>query len=504
MMAPTKLYPYDVALSYAGEDHNFADAIAISLQSRGVKVFYDKYEKATLWGKNLYDYLSDLYQNKAKYCVMFLSQHYAAKLWTNHERQAAQARAYKEHEEYILPVRLDDTEIPGLLPTISFLRWPPENAETVADTIIKKLGKIPKIYEDLRIQTSQLLAENHPRKALEQLENLNISQIQSFGRWRLIALRGQCYFSLRQFQPAQRDFLSAVAILTETVPQDQSFEAMELRLHLAAATRELGQLEAADGLYQNALAMTKENSFPEDLVAEAHWGMALVVFELANNTSDYSKNGISQDDNAKDQKEIALNHAQKARTLYSAIDEILRVALLDCQIALIEQSLGNLSSARERLQKVLHSWLPTLDPKVLASLQPPADKMRQYGLRERANVVSAAACYLASVEHAEQLDDQALVHIQQAFDAGELSYILRRAEAYMLKGQIFADRDIDDLEAEKAFRAAIQQLEPTDRIAVKIRAHDILGRHLLKQGRIKEGDQELDKARRLANLRTAF
>jgi len=125
-------------------------------------------------------------------------------------------------------------------------------------------------------------------------------------------------------------------------------------------------------------------------------------------------------------------------------------------------------------------------------------------LKERANVISVAACYLASVEHAEQLDDQALLHIQQALDAGELSYILRRAEAYMLKGQILADRDIDDPEAEKAFRAAIQELEPTDRIAAKIHAHDNLGRHLLKQGRDVEGDQELDKARRLANLHTTF
>jgi hypothetical protein len=117
----TKHHPYDVALSYAGEDRDKSEALASSLRRRDIKVFYDKYEKATLWGKNLYDYLSDLYQNKARYCVMLLSQYYAAKVWTNLERQAAQARAFQEHQEYILPVRLDDTEIPGLLPTVSYL-----------------------------------------------------------------------------------------------------------------------------------------------------------------------------------------------------------------------------------------------------------------------------------------------------------------------------------------------------------------------------------------------
>jgi TIR domain len=138
--ASNKHYHYDVALSYAGEDLVYAQALADSLRSRGVNVFYDKYEKSTLWGKNLYDYLTDLYQHKARYCVMLLSQHYAAKVWTNLERQAAQARAFQEHQEYILPVRLDDTEISGILPIVGYLRWPPETAETITDVIITKLS----------------------------------------------------------------------------------------------------------------------------------------------------------------------------------------------------------------------------------------------------------------------------------------------------------------------------------------------------------------------------
>ena len=115
--------------------------MAEALKSRGLNVFYDQYEKATLWGKNLYTYLSDVYQNKARYCVMFLSKHYAAKLWTNHEREAAQARAFSENEEYILPVRLDNTVIPGIPPTVSYLSWPPETAETIAEALMEKIGR---------------------------------------------------------------------------------------------------------------------------------------------------------------------------------------------------------------------------------------------------------------------------------------------------------------------------------------------------------------------------
>src|SRR6266487_4990861 len=67
-----KHYPYDVALSYAGEDRGKAETLVAALQRCGVKVFYDQNEKSTICGKNLYIYLSDLYKNKARYCLMLL------------------------------------------------------------------------------------------------------------------------------------------------------------------------------------------------------------------------------------------------------------------------------------------------------------------------------------------------------------------------------------------------------------------------------------------------
>lgn len=140
-MKPDKRY--DVVISFAGEDREYAEALADALTRRGVAVFYDKYEEATLWGKNLYTHLSDVYQNQARYCVMFLSQHYAKKAWTNHEREAAQARAFQEHAEYILPVRLDDTAIPGIPPTIGYQSWSEKGSYTIADLILVKLDKEP-------------------------------------------------------------------------------------------------------------------------------------------------------------------------------------------------------------------------------------------------------------------------------------------------------------------------------------------------------------------------
>ena len=131
---------YDVTLSFAGEDRHYAEKLANLLKAGGYSVFYDDYEKAELWGKNLYDHFSSVYKDQARYCVMFLSKHYERKLWTRHERQSAQARAFGESKEYILPIRLDDTEIPGILGTLGYLDFHSMSIEAIYQTLVEKLS----------------------------------------------------------------------------------------------------------------------------------------------------------------------------------------------------------------------------------------------------------------------------------------------------------------------------------------------------------------------------
>lgn len=113
--------PYHVALSFAGEDRAYVEQVALFLQRSGLRIFYDDYEKVSLWGKDLYVHLNDVYRNQAHYTVLFASRHYVNKLWTNHERRAAQERAFHENREYILPARFDDTPIPGLPSTVGYI-----------------------------------------------------------------------------------------------------------------------------------------------------------------------------------------------------------------------------------------------------------------------------------------------------------------------------------------------------------------------------------------------
>ncbi|WP_050607312.1 toll/interleukin-1 receptor domain-containing protein [Clostridium niameyense] len=132
-------FDYEVALSFAGEDREYVEKVAEILKAIGIQVFYDKYEEVDLWGKNLYTHLDDIYQKKSKYCIMFISKHYKEKLWTNHERESAQARAFESKEEYILPAKLDDTEIPGIRKTIGYINIEKLSPEDFAYKVAKKI-----------------------------------------------------------------------------------------------------------------------------------------------------------------------------------------------------------------------------------------------------------------------------------------------------------------------------------------------------------------------------
>jgi hypothetical protein len=131
---------YDVALSFAGEDREYVDEVASYLKNQGVPVFYDQYEKANLWGKNLYDHLAEIYSARSKYVVMFISKHYAEKVWPNHERKSAQAKALRQETEFILPARFDDTEIPGLPLTIGYIDLSTMSPREFGQLVEEKLG----------------------------------------------------------------------------------------------------------------------------------------------------------------------------------------------------------------------------------------------------------------------------------------------------------------------------------------------------------------------------
>ena len=130
---------WDVALSFAGEQRAYVQKVADRLRALGIKVFYDAYLQEDLWGKDLYAHLDRVYRTASHYCVLFISADYARKVWTNHERRSAQARALESKSEYILPARFDDTDIPGLLPTTAYIDLAGVTPDGLAEMISRRI-----------------------------------------------------------------------------------------------------------------------------------------------------------------------------------------------------------------------------------------------------------------------------------------------------------------------------------------------------------------------------
>lgn len=131
--------PIEIALSFAGEDRSYVEQVAAALRSRGLRVFYDLFEQVDMLGKDLTAHLADIYKNKADYCAVFISTHYAQKAWPQFERQHAQERALAQKREYILPIRLDNSEVPGLPSTICHLDARRLSVSAITDILIKKI-----------------------------------------------------------------------------------------------------------------------------------------------------------------------------------------------------------------------------------------------------------------------------------------------------------------------------------------------------------------------------
>lgn len=130
---------FDVAISFARTERELAEQLAEILRAAGIAVFYDDFYPEHLWGKNLTAFLDEIYRKRAKFCVVFVSAEYRDRKWTIHELRSAQAKALEQKgDEYILPVKVDDTELDGLPPNVGYVGIS-LGIEKIAELLIKKL-----------------------------------------------------------------------------------------------------------------------------------------------------------------------------------------------------------------------------------------------------------------------------------------------------------------------------------------------------------------------------
>jgi hypothetical protein len=116
-------YEFQIALSFATEDRPYVEEVYRGLSALGIKTFYDKSVQEALWSGSVGEYLDEVFGNRTRFCVVFLSKHYVRKDWTKRELQAAQSRKeMRDHREFLLPVRFDDTPVENISSDLGYLR----------------------------------------------------------------------------------------------------------------------------------------------------------------------------------------------------------------------------------------------------------------------------------------------------------------------------------------------------------------------------------------------
>jgi hypothetical protein len=138
--------PYDVALSFAGEDREFAEHLRDALEDLNHVVFYDHAEQHRILGEDVEAYLGPIYASGSRYVAAVLGEMYGVKRWTLFEAENYKDRIDKGQ---VLPIWSDKVPASAFDSTrrLGCLFFDPDKpllaqAKEHAEVISKKLAEI--------------------------------------------------------------------------------------------------------------------------------------------------------------------------------------------------------------------------------------------------------------------------------------------------------------------------------------------------------------------------
>lgn len=130
---------YEVALSFAGEQRDYVRKVAEVLKDNNVDCYFDEFDEIELWGKYMPDRFQEVMGDKSKYAVIFISEEYKNKFYTNLERMTL-LTSDLFREGRLLPAKFDDTKLPGLPDGINYVTLKDLSPEEFAKKIMRKIG----------------------------------------------------------------------------------------------------------------------------------------------------------------------------------------------------------------------------------------------------------------------------------------------------------------------------------------------------------------------------
>jgi hypothetical protein len=134
-------WKFDVAISFAGPDRAAALAIAEALRSRGLNVFYHDWFQPDLVGQNLRMVLPEIYSTSTL-CIMLMSKSYSLSTYSRDEYETILERYGGRDRRFLLPVKLDDSELPGFKTSIVHIDYATRGPATIADWAARRLSEI--------------------------------------------------------------------------------------------------------------------------------------------------------------------------------------------------------------------------------------------------------------------------------------------------------------------------------------------------------------------------
>ena len=140
--SPLSTKPFNIALSFPGEQRDYVSKVAEILEDRIGGVFYDEYYQAELARPNLDTLLQAIYHNNSKLIVLFLCEDYARKEWCGLEWRAIRDLIMKRHDN-IMPMRFDGAEIPGLFSIDGYIDLRKRTPDEAAELIIQRFNSCP-------------------------------------------------------------------------------------------------------------------------------------------------------------------------------------------------------------------------------------------------------------------------------------------------------------------------------------------------------------------------
>ena len=132
-------YIFDFAISFSGDCRKHAEQLATLLEERGAVVFYDRSFLAHLLGKRLDHEFQWLFGAATRFFVPFVSADYARRPWPLYEWAVGKQEAERRQQEFVLPVRVDDSLLFGLADTVAYLDLRELTLDDVADILVRKL-----------------------------------------------------------------------------------------------------------------------------------------------------------------------------------------------------------------------------------------------------------------------------------------------------------------------------------------------------------------------------